>query len=89
VSFQKPSAGMFLWLKLLNSSVSSDDVFKYLADVGVVTVSGDAFKVPLNVSQSHASDTDSQRCLRLSFANASPKNMTEAVSRMSKYFSGK
>ena len=83
VSFQPPSAGMFLWMKILGApTASSDEIFRDLAANGVVTVSGDAFKVKTEHSLIPPSSF-----IRLSFANALPSNMREAASRISNHLS--
>jgi DNA-binding transcriptional MocR family regulator len=79
---------MFLWVKVNTSSKTSDEMFEQLASSGVVTVSGEAFRVPNEFLGADASrDGSSGAFLRLSFANATPASMQAAVHKMSEILS--
>ncbi len=78
VSYQKPTGGMFLWLKLNKNIVgnwSSEEIFIKLASEGVITVPGQSFEVQNAFLQEKNHDT----FIRLSFANALPDKLIESA----------
>jgi DNA-binding transcriptional MocR family regulator len=75
-----PTAGMFMWLRLkLAQGAPSFEVFKQLAASGVIVVPGGDFFVPGVMGEKQ-----DPSIVRLTFAAASPAQITEGVQRMAK-----
>ncbi len=81
-TFVEPEGGMFVWLEFNPNflNVDSMEVFKVLAEVGVIVVPGKDFKVPLIVEEMNSTD---KLVLRLSYAASSPELIIEGVNRLS------
>ncbi len=76
-----PSGGMFLWLTFPKLTVSSFELFRLLADAGVIAVPGDDFLVE-GVETATSSEEKKAPTLRVTFAASSPQQIQAAIKRM-------
>jgi DNA-binding transcriptional MocR family regulator len=82
VIFNKPSGGMFIWLKIQADNITSEDLFKHLAAAGVITVPGGDFIVPsLNAAGQFVTERDPS-IVRLTFSAAQPQQIRDAIKRL-------
>lgn len=81
-----PSGGMFLWLTFPKLTVSSFELFRLLADAGVIAVPGDDFLVEGVEEATPPTPSSSEEkkapTLRVTFAASSPEQIAAAISRM-------
>lgn len=78
--FTRPDAGMFIWLKFPTLHMSSFELFRHLAEQGVICVPGDDFLV---AGVSSAEDAPAPgACLRITFAPSSPEQIEQGVEKI-------
>ena len=76
VSYNIPDGGMFVWLTFPDKvKMSSEELFKALAENEVIVVPGDDLSVFGNVSTSGPS-------IRLTYAAASPEQLKQGAKRL-------
>jgi len=79
-----PSSGMFLWLTFPGLPLSSFELFKQFADVGVIAVPGDDFFVEgIKIDSNNSCEKETKSAMiRLTFAASSPAQIAEGIKRM-------
>jgi alanine-alpha-ketoisovalerate/valine-pyruvate aminotransferase len=83
--FRRPDCGMFIWLQFPHLKMTSFELFKKLAGEGVICVPGDDFYVPgivASAEQPRQWRSSQGACLRLTFAAASPMQITQGIQKM-------
>ncbi len=83
-SYDVPSGGMFLWLTFHNlGNITSFDLFRKLAEAGVICVPGDDFLVPdVNAVIGRGSSSNRELCLRVTFAAATPAQIRTGIEKL-------
>jgi DNA-binding transcriptional MocR family regulator len=83
-SYDAPYGGMFLWLNFHNlGSMTSFELFRRLADAGVICVPGEDFLVPdIHTTLGKTKSSNSDLCLRLTFAAASPAQIRAGIEKL-------
>lgn len=87
-SYSVPDGGMFVFLKFPYHylPLTSEELFRQLASVGVIIVPGDDFYVPSIMEELNTSTTTNRSkevTLRLTYAAAQPEAIDEGIGRLS------